>query len=262
MGRAILLCGKDATNPYCFEGLRLQVYTAEELCYVLKENAFLLDKSIVDKRLIEWLDEECGLNELAKELCRLLDRSVSLSDFVMTILEYVRLYEEPTLQKARELLRQGENLSSYEKEKSRIDILVQQGKYVQALKEYDVLLKELPEVENLLSAQVLHNKGVAYVGMFQFSRAVQCFYSSFEMYPFQETYLSYLAAKRMQLTDQEYVDFVSKQPEAYEDSMELEKRVEALRRTWQERERELQPDKYQLIQELKQQYRRNCGEFQ
>ena len=44
--RVSVCVGSYATIPYTIEELELSVYSMEELCYCLKENAFLLDVSL------------------------------------------------------------------------------------------------------------------------------------------------------------------------------------------------------------------------
>lgn len=278
MGRVILPCGNDARTPYYLEGLKVRVYTVEELCYVLREHAFLLESSVMDKKLAAWIEGECGLRELAGTLQSQLAQKEPLSRFVMTILEYVGYYGQAALRETEDLLLKGQNLSSYEKDKVRIDGLVESGRFGQALEEYDALLQALPEVENVLSARILHNMGAAHAGLFRFGQAAECFLKSFEMHPLQETYLHYLGARRMQLEDKEYVDFVANLPDAYSDSLELEKRVEALRQSWKEsleyqrleqmkdwRCREesgkWQDETENMLQGLKQRYRLGSGEI-
>ena len=110
--------------------------------------------------------------------------------------------------------------------------MVGSGKLVQAMTEYDELLAILPQVENELSAKILHNKAVAMTGLFLFEQASEVFLQSYEMLPLQETYIEYLAAKRLSMSDNDYVAFIASIPEAYDDSIELEKRVEEIAQTW------------------------------
>lgn len=233
MGRAILLCGNDAKTPYRFINPDVLIFTVEELCYVLCENAFLLDVDVMDKKLVAWIDQECGLPQLAAPLYQLLHPKGSVNAFVMTILEYVGICSEKQLAETEQLLKQGASLTTYEKYKKRIDYLVGNGKLVQAMSEYDELLAILPDVENELSAKVLHNKAVAMTALFLFEQAADCFLQSYEMYPLRETYIEYLAAKRLSLGENDYVAFLAGIPEAYEDSIELEKRVEEIAESWQ-----------------------------
>ena len=63
--RTSLCVGNYSTTPYMIMGLDVQVYCAEELCYYLKENVFLLDTTLMGDGLLRWLEQECGLAELA-----------------------------------------------------------------------------------------------------------------------------------------------------------------------------------------------------
>ena len=47
--KASLCVGEYCENAYNVEGLDIRVYSMEELCYCLKENAFLLDLVPADK---------------------------------------------------------------------------------------------------------------------------------------------------------------------------------------------------------------------
>ncbi len=277
MGRAIMLCGNDAKTPYRFVNPDVMVYTLEELCFLLRENAFLLDVDVMDKRLVAWIDNECGLRDLAAALYPLVHQKGTVSSFVMTILEYVGSYSPEQLQETEKLLKQGAELSTYEKYKTRIDYMVGRGKLVQAMAEYDDLLAILPQTQNELSAKVLHNKAVAMTGLFLFEQAAQCFMQAYDMYPSRETYIEYLAAKRMALGEKDYVSLVASIPETYEESLEVEKRVEEITESWQSdlHKRALDQlaewkedgnftryneEKEKMIQGLKHSYRRNISE--
>lgn len=234
MGRVIMPCGTDAKTPYRFVNPDVLVYSIEELCYILKENAFLMDTDIMDKRLAGWIDTECGLKELSALLYPLINQKGSVSSFVLTILDYTGNYSREEMKNVENLLKQSANLSAYEKMKTRVDYMVGSGKYKEALFEYDLLLSRLPREEQCLSAKILHNKGVALTGLFLFAQAADCFLRSFELLPEEETYIEYLAAVRMQMSDSEYISFVAERPQDYELSLELERRMEALSRQWEE----------------------------
>lgn len=233
MGRAVLLCGKDATTPYRFANPDIPVWSIEELCYLMKENAFLLEKDIMDRRLVAWIDAECGLEDLAASLYPLLTQKGTVNAFVLTILQYVGCYGRETIEEVDRLLSQGANLSTYEKYKVRVDHMAGSGRYAEAAAAYDALMEELPQEESRLRADLWHNKGVALTGLFLFEQAADCFLRSYELCPERETYVAYLAAERMHLSESDYISFVAQLPDAYEASLELERRVEALGRSWE-----------------------------
>ena len=68
MSRVVLCIGKRAEIPYCVPVTGMNIYSVEELCYFFAENAFLLDGSIVNRQLVDWLEEQCELTELAELL--------------------------------------------------------------------------------------------------------------------------------------------------------------------------------------------------
>lgn len=234
MGRVLLLCGHDATTPYRFLNPDVYVYCVEELCYVLKQNAFLLDADIMNKTLVSWLDQECGLRDLANELYPMIHKKGTVSAFVLTILEYVGIYDEEELKEVEELLKQGANLSAYEKYKTRVDRMASGGRHADAIEEYDKLLDTLPDFEVEIRAKVLHNKAVALANLFLFDKAARYFKESFDMYPLPETMVEYLASMRMMLAEDDYLAFVAGIPEAYEESLELERKVEEITAGWEE----------------------------
>ena len=183
--KASLCVGEYCENAYNVEGLDIRVYSMEELCYCLKENAFLLDLSIMNDKLVDWIGEECKVWELAKQLYPMVHKQGSLSVFVVTILQYVGMYDPEEILQVEQVLKQGAGLSNLEKRKSQIDYMVEKRKYAAASRGYDMLLetwnhleqegKELPAGK--VRAAILHNKGVALTGLMFYDkeRNDQCF---------------------------------------------------------------------------------------
>lgn len=70
----ILGTGRRAEKPYYMERFYVNLYSVEELCFLFVDRAELLDGEIVQREMVRWLDEECGLGDLAHELDALLNR--------------------------------------------------------------------------------------------------------------------------------------------------------------------------------------------
>lgn len=243
--RISVCVGNYARNPYSVPGLGINVYCAEELCYCLKENAFLLDMSLMSDGLLGWLERECGLKELGRMLYPLVHRQGSLSAFVVTLLEYVGFYDRRTVGEVEKVLKQGAGLSGIEKKKSQIDYLVQKRKFREAIRQYDLLIAKwqeeerkegpLPAVSCL--ANIWHNRGVAMTGLMLYGKAAENFLRAWETEPAEEYYRDYLAAKRMELSESEYVAFAAEKHERYELTLSLEKDMERWNEEWEQ-----QPD--------------------
>lgn len=243
--RLSVCVGNYAKTPYCIPGLDINVYCMEELCYGLKENAFLLDMSLLEDGLIHWIEQECGMKELARSLYPLVHKQGSLSGFVVKILTGTGFYDGETTAEVEKALKQGAGLSGIEKRKSQIDYLVKKKKYVEALRGYDWLIKRWEEKEAAgeplpaaeCYAAILHNKGAAFAGLMDYSMAGELFRAAYDKSLRPEYYIDYLAARRMQLSESEYVAFAAEKEEGYQYTLELEKKMELLTREWEE-----QPD--------------------
>lgn len=234
--RISVCVGDYATTPYCIAGLDIHVYCMEELCYCLRENAFLLDLSLLEEKLVDWIGGSCGVKELAKELYPMVRKQGSLSSFVTLILEYVGLYDNETVREVERVLKEGSGLSGIEKRKNQVDYLVRKKKYPAAVNRYDDLLSRWNEESQRgvqmpsqkVKAQILHNKGVALACMMVYGAAAECFKEANEIVADESTYQSYLAAKRMELSEEDYLGFIAEQPDSYEQSLRLEKEIERL----------------------------------
>lgn len=90
-------------------------------------------------------------------------------------------------------------------------------------------------------AAILHNKGVALTGLMFYDKAAYYFNEAWKTDPDREHLDAYLAAKRMELTEDAYVAFAAQNPENYTESLELEKRIEQFEREWEQ-----QPEYRQL----------------
>lgn len=240
----VSLCvGKYAQTPYRLRNLGIRVFCIEELCYAMKENAFLLDADIMSDELIRWIDKECGLDDLAGELYPLVHRKGSLSAFVSIIQEYVGFYDYTEIRDISQTLKRGAGLSALEKRKARIDYLLKEERLTRAIMEYDILLKEWEQASALenppgaeLKSQLLHNKGVAYAGLMLYGEAAACFREAYMTDDSAESFEAFLAAKRMELEEHEYIAMAADLPDYVENSLALEQRMEQYSREWQESE--------------------------
>ena len=240
--RVSVCIGDYAATPYCISDLGINVYSIEELCYCMKENTFLLDPSMANDSMLDWIDSECGLHELSRILNSIRHRKDSFIPFVATLLSYVGLYDEQTIMDVKTTLRDGAGLSSIERKKSQIDYLVKKKRFQAAIKGYENLIEkwespengreQLPPQECL--AGIWHNKGVALTGLMIYDRAAQCFLKAYEIDARQDYYRDYLAAKRLELTESEYIDFVADNMDGYEATLDLEREMEGLVHEWEE----------------------------
>ncbi|MDE7017136.1 MAG: hypothetical protein K2P65_06105 [Lachnospiraceae bacterium] len=226
MGSIILGTGSYAEKPFFFEKTYVNLYSLEELCYCLVENADLLDQEIVCEKLADWLDEQCGLPKLAHALYALVNQKCSPSAFVGTILEYAGIYPPKIVSQTEMLIKQNAGLSPYEKQKAKADYMLQNKRYVIALDRYEELLAKLPEEEQELRGRVLHNMGVIYAKLFLFERAQEYFDKAYVVSGNKESLKQFLIARRLQNKDNEYVDYIAEHPDFHGISLQVERMMD------------------------------------
>lgn len=235
--RVSLCVGDYSETPYRIRGLEIAVYSVEELCYCLAENAILLDNSLMDDQLADWIAGDCGLKDLARELYPLIHKRGSLSSFVSLILEYVGFFDASVIRQVEQILKQGAGLSGIEKKKTQIDYLVENKKYAVAIREYDKLLEHWAELEMAgqelpaagVKAALLHNKGVVLANLMIYEAAGEAFLAAYDITQDVEEYIAYLATRRMVLNDNDYIEFAAGNRDGYEMTLELEKRMDKIR---------------------------------
>ena len=240
--KASLCVGRYATTPYCIEGIDVFIYSMEELCYCIKENAFLIDVSLMNDGLLEWIDRECGLRDLVKILNPLVHKAGSLSAFVTVILEYTGFYGPEVIRQVERVLKQGAGLSRIERQKKLIDQLAVQKKYSKALQGYDLLLAKWQEVPGdggvrmlpapEVKASILYNRGVVYASLFLYNQAAEDFWEAWTTDRREEYMLAFLAARRLELPEKEYIGMTANLPESFEASLALEKKLDELKIDW------------------------------
>ena len=251
--RISICVGKYAAVPYCVPGLELSVHCIEELCYCIRENAFLIDASLMNDDLVNWIDKDCGLTALAKELYPMVHKKGSLSSFVTMILEFTGLYDGTVTGEVEQTLKKGAGLSGIEKRKSQIDYLVKKKKYGAAIRGYEELLSQWQETlkeggelpAGKVRSGILHNKGVAFAGLMLYAQAAECFLEAYGIEKDSRMYEDYLAAKRMELAEEAYIAFAAENPQGYEAALKLEQKMEELKKNWR-----LQPE-FLRLQERK-----------
>ena len=282
---SVSLCTRGySTIPYEVPGIGVRVYCLEELCFCMKENAFLLDETIMSHEFMEFLETKLGEKELARELMKVVSGSSAMEQFCRIVMQYTGFYSKSEIEKTIEVLKSGVGLSGLEKRKNHADYLLDRKKYLASIHCYDEILSEWKEDDALpggtgpgIRADILHNKGVALAGLMRYEQAAAAFRQAYSLTGDSEECIAFLAAKRISLPEEDYIQFVAELPEYYEETMELEKRMEDIRESFagsmasvtlaERRSKRQGTDKQEYYQEndtlpdyLKMSYRNNVSE--
>lgn len=233
MGIRICL-GKYASKGYQPEHMGSVLYSVEELCFFIRENAYLIDESFCKEELGIWLEEECGLKELGEELRRGTRKKISIRNWVGILLDYTGFFEEEEVEEIQRVLSEGSKRTVFEKKKARADALVKKEFYQQALKNYYEILRILPENQRQLEGELYQGCGVCLANLFYYHKAGEAFLKAYHLTGKEESYRQYLWTRRLSVSQGEYLDFLREHREAYEASLEMEEILDQLKETWKE----------------------------
>lgn len=244
LGRVIVCRGYYATTPYYIAQIGKNLYSIEELCYYLCENAYLLDRDLMSTELVDWIDEELDFPILAKSLRSILKNNGALVQFVTTILEdIVYCTPEETL-KVAQIIRENAKLDLNAKNKKKADFLVSGGMYQQAVREYEAILQNDRQKEETLTAAIFHNIGVCHARMFEFEEAASFYRKAYELNGSKESLMQYMLALKVSLPENAYRDQVISRQEC----VQIENEVNAVLNTV--REEFEQSDRHQMLAEV------------
>ena len=85
-----------------------------------------------------------------------------------------------------------------------------------------------PEVK----ASILYNRGTVYTSLFLYNQAAEDFWEAWQTDRREEYMLAFLAARRLELPEDEYIGMTANLPESFEASLALEKKLDELKIDW------------------------------
>ena len=225
MNRVVICTGKQSQVPYYLDKLFVSVSSIEELCYVMHENAFMLDKDFLTVPLVEWIEKSLKLPDLARELYPLVTHNGNVFSFVSAIMEYVGYYSSEEIKKVEGILKMNVSLSSYEKQKSKADFLFENRHYSLALREYLKLLDMLPIDEFAIKSKIYNNIGCAYMTNYMYSKAKEAFKEAIKNDDNPVAFKNLMVVNRLSMSDDEYRKYLSENENVLDVSNEVEKSI-------------------------------------
>ena len=212
MGSIILCHKKKAKKPYEITRIHRKIYTIEELCYFLCNHLYLIDHTIMNDHLCEWLEEELELSELAESLRQHLEQYGSMQQFVLTILAYSSMYTTAELSRVKEVLEKLINQKPVEKHKFKADNLLANGALKPAILIYQSILQNETDetVDKKFYGHVYACLGSAYGKMFLYEEAAKMYEAAFQICEEESLLKAYLYCCYRYLSEREYTALVNR----------------------------------------------------
>ena len=196
----------QAKKPYYIENIRMNIYSLEELCFYLYNNACLIDESLLNERLLDWLRDELGLTRLYRQLYDQLEKKDGIGFLVLPIFREAGYLTTSAMREYQEQLQKLEVQSADMKQKLRGDYLVKERMYGRAVSEYrEILKRKNPgKLGVQFYAAIWNNLGAAYAGMLDFRRAADCFLEAYHLTRTKETFRKYISTLPLFLSEEDY----------------------------------------------------------
>ncbi|MDD3337907.1 MAG: hypothetical protein PHS82_03525 [Lachnospiraceae bacterium] len=197
---------KRAEIPYYIENISANIYAWEELCYYIHHNIYLLDSTIINEELCDWIRDELDLKQLYQKLYKVLEENQSLGDFILPIFKVNNYLTHEEFRELNNQLVRLEEQPSVVRQKLKGDYLVEHKKYINAIKVYRQALVDVKDTN--LGGQfiggVYHNMGCAYMRMFLYEEALDCFRKTYEQVLTPAALKTYLSAYAVTKPQEKY----------------------------------------------------------
>ena len=206
MGSYILCQPKKATKGYYLKSISTNIFSIEELCFFLYHNIYLLDDTIVNEKLCQWIQKELGFKELGTKLSNLLHEGWDVGSFVLPIFKEINYLSHDEYKGLGIKLEQLDEQPVIAKEKLKGDCLVRYGKYVNGIKVYQKILDEVDKTNlgGQFNGTVYHNMGCAHARLFQIDEARECLKKACELLHTKAAIKSYLGIIYMTQEQEEF----------------------------------------------------------
>lgn len=252
MGSLILCHDKKASQPYKITRIHRKIYTIEELCYYLCNNLYLIDYTIMNEKICEWLYSELDMKDLAEDLLDLIQRNGTIEQFVLHILEYAKIYSEAEMEHIRNVLDRLKDQKEIERRKYKGDNLLESGEYESAILVYLSILQDEKDesVEDRFYGRVYGCLGTAYGRELLYEQAAEMYQKAYKICGDESMLTAYIYSCSRFMQADDYGKLLAENPsfkEVAEHILQLEEK------TIDETENDTP---HQTVETWKQQYRR------
>lgn len=197
---------KPAAKPYYIESISTNIYSIEELCFYLYENICLIDHTIVNEALCDWIRDELGLKKLYRQLYEQLEKQEGIGYFILPIFRETGYLTAQQMRDMQEKISKLEVQPEDVRQKLKADYLVKCGMYNNAMHEYyQILQRKGPgNLGAQFYAEIWNNLGCAYARMYLFKEASDCFLKAWKLVRTKEILRKYVSTLPLYMPKEQY----------------------------------------------------------
>ena len=186
----------------------------------------------MDHELLVWLEQSCGLTELAAQLRSLLRGRCAVEDFASVILLYVGYQSIAEIERIRASISSGKGMEPFQRRLREAKFSASRGHITQAIELMDGIESELPELEREMRGRIWAEKGLLYAQGFRYAEAADCYGKAWKLSGSRQNCLKYLATLRFSISGEEFKAYIEEHPELEEAARELQDTTAQAEREW------------------------------
>lgn len=171
---SLILCRMEPVrHPFEIPELGIRIHSSQELCYVIYENPLLVMDDFVDYRLIQFIQEDLGMEFLAGKLENWKKSGENPDNLLLLILSECQYYTTTEVTRYRQRLIQMRKKHPADYWKEKADYLAERKQYGKAIPLYEKLLEMEKDrvVNDMFLSRVWICLGACQARMFQFEKA-------------------------------------------------------------------------------------------
>ena len=112
---SVIVCGqKRAEHPFYLEELGINIYSCQELCYVVYHHPLLFMDGIMDQSLVDFIRNEFNMGFVAARLEQRMKSGEKQEDILLFFMQECNYYTTAELNKLRQTLMSFKKLSVFE----------------------------------------------------------------------------------------------------------------------------------------------------
>ncbi len=174
---SVIVCRqKRAANPYYIEGLGINIYSAQELCYAVYHHPLLFTDGFVDGELLEFVREELGMGFAAARLEQRQKSGDRSEELLFQLMQECDYYTTVELNRLRQTFAALKKLPPLEYAKEKADYLAEYKQYGKAIAGYEEILEAADEKKDIqVTKRIWNNLGACYARIFRFRKAMDAY---------------------------------------------------------------------------------------
>lgn len=170
----VIICNKkQVKEPLYIESLDINIYSIEELAYLIYTHPILAMDNLINDNLFKFISESLELINLKNWILKIYRENRLNDDILYYILDASGFYTKNEIAKYKKKIENLRALSKYEFEKCKADYNFELRKYSKAIELYERILSlEKPDVKNIkFIGSIYNNLAAAYSKIFYFNKA-------------------------------------------------------------------------------------------